>query len=145
VVVRDDRWRELTADECRKLLSERHLGRLALVDQDGPVVFPVNYVFDRLAVVFRTDPGTKLDAAARGARVAFEVDAINEANRTGWSVLVRGEAVAVRGPDELRRLRTLPLYPWAPGSREHYVRILPSVVSGRLIGLPEDLPPNWWG
>jgi len=143
--VRDDRWRELTPDECRKLLAEHHLGRLALVDQDGPVVFPVNYVFHRLAVVFRTDPGTKLDAAACGARVAFEVDAVDEANGTGWSVLVRGEAVAVTDPAELRRLRALPLYPWAPGDRAHYVRILPSVVSGRLIGLPEDLPPNWWG
>ena len=143
--MRDDRWRELTPDECRKLLAEHHLGRLALVDQDGPVVFPVNYVFHRLAVVFRTDPGTKLDAAACGARVAFEVDAVDEANGTGWSVLVRGEAVAVTDPAELRRLRALPLYPWAPGDRAHYVRILPSVVSGRLIGLPEDLPPNWWG
>ena len=143
--MRDDRWRELTPDECRKLLAEHHLGRLALVDQDGPVVFPVNYVFHRLAVVFRTDPGTKLDAAACGARVAFEVDAVDEANGTGWSVLVRGEAVAVTDPGELRRLRALPLYPWAPGDRAHYVRILPSVVSGRLIGLPEDLPPNWWG
>jgi len=143
--VRDDRWRELTPDECRKLLAEHHLGRLALVDQDGPVVFPVNYVFHRLAVVFRTDPGTKLDAAACGARVAFEVDAVDEANGTGWSVLVRGEAVAVTDPGELRRLRALPLYPWAPGDRAHDVRILPSTVSGRLIGLPEDLPPNWWG
>jgi nitroimidazol reductase NimA-like FMN-containing flavoprotein (pyridoxamine 5'-phosphate oxidase superfamily) len=144
-VVGDDRWRELTADECRTRLAERHLGRLALLDGDGPVIFPVNYVFDRLAVVFRTGPGTKLDAAAGGGPVAFEVDAVDEANRTGWSVLVRGDAVAVTDPGELRRLRTLPLYPWAPGDRRHYVRIVPRMVSGRLIALPEDLPPNWWG
>jgi nitroimidazol reductase NimA-like FMN-containing flavoprotein (pyridoxamine 5'-phosphate oxidase superfamily) len=38
------------------------------------VVFPVNYVLDRHTVVFRTEPGTKLHAAARGSRVCFEVD-----------------------------------------------------------------------
>jgi hypothetical protein len=27
------------------------------------VIFPVNYVFDRDLIVFRTDPGSKLDAA----------------------------------------------------------------------------------
>jgi nitroimidazol reductase NimA-like FMN-containing flavoprotein (pyridoxamine 5'-phosphate oxidase superfamily) len=46
------------------LLAERHLGRLALTDPDGPVIFPVNYAVDEGAVVFRTDPGTKLDALA---------------------------------------------------------------------------------
>ncbi len=143
--MRDDRWRELTVEECRKLLGERHLGRLALVDQDGPVVFPVNYAFDRLMIVFRTDPGTKLDAAVRGARVAFEVDAVDEANRTGWSVLVRGDAFEVTDRSDLERLRALPLYPWAPGERGHYVRIAPWAVSGRRIGLPDHLPSNWWG
>jgi len=143
--VRDERWHELTVQECRALLGERHLGRLALLDADGPVVFPVTYVFDRLGVVFRTDPGTKLDAAVRGARVAFEVDAVDEATRTGWSVLVRGDAAEVTDPRDLERVRALPLYPWAPGRRAHYVQIAPSQVSGRRIGLPHDLPSNWWG
>jgi hypothetical protein len=30
-------------------------------------------------VVFRTDEGTKLDAACRGSRVAFEIDGADEA------------------------------------------------------------------
>jgi uncharacterized protein len=51
--------------ECRKLLAERHLGRLAIVDWDGPMIFPVDYVFDQDLVIFRTDPGTKLDAPHR--------------------------------------------------------------------------------
>ena len=33
------------------------------------MILPVNYVVDRDAPVFRTDPGTKLDAAAEGAAV----------------------------------------------------------------------------
>src|SRR6266511_2577554 len=63
----DDRWQELSDAECRRLLGERHLGRLALVDADGPVIFPVNYAFAAGTVVFRTDPGGKLDAVAGGA------------------------------------------------------------------------------
>src|SRR5215217_5192889 len=75
--VRDACLEELTDTECRNLLAERHLGRLALVDAQGPVIFPVNYVFDQGSVVFRTDAGTKLDAAADATPVAFEVDAVH--------------------------------------------------------------------
>jgi len=144
--VRDHRWQELTEDECRKLLGERHLGRLALVDADGPVILPVNYTLDEGAVVFRTDPGSKLDPAAAGATtVAFEVDAVDERDRTGWSVVVRGRAGEVSEPADLQRLRALPLYPWAPGAKARYVRIRSASVTGRRIALPADLPFTWWG
>jgi uncharacterized protein len=143
--VGDHRWQELTDEECRRLLGERHLGRLALVDADGPVILPVNYTLDQGSVVFRTDPGSKLDAAAAGATVAFEVDAADERDRTGWSVVVRGRAGEVSDPADLERLRALPLYPWAPGAKAHYVRIRPASVTGRRIALPADLPFTWWG
>jgi nitroimidazol reductase NimA-like FMN-containing flavoprotein (pyridoxamine 5'-phosphate oxidase superfamily) len=70
------RWQELTRSECFALLARERLGRVAVVDDRGPVVFPVNFVVDRHMVVFRTDDGTKLDAACRGSRVAFEIDGI---------------------------------------------------------------------
>jgi nitroimidazol reductase NimA-like FMN-containing flavoprotein (pyridoxamine 5'-phosphate oxidase superfamily) len=143
--VGDHRWQELTDDECRRLLGERHLGRLALVDADGPVILPVNYTLDEGSVVFRTDPGSKLDAAAAGAAVAFEVDAADERDRTGWSVVVRGQAGEVSEPTDLERLHALPLYPWAPGAKARYVRIRPTSVTGRRIALPADLPFTWWG
>jgi hypothetical protein len=38
------------------------------------MIFPVNSIFDHDLVVFRTDPGTKLDAAREREWVAFEVD-----------------------------------------------------------------------
>ena len=38
----DTRIEELAEDECRRLLAEHHLGRLALVDNRGPLVLPVN-------------------------------------------------------------------------------------------------------
>jgi len=89
---------ELDQDECRRLLAERHLGRLAVPDFGGPVIFPVNYVFDQGLVVLRTDPGSKLDAATEREQVAFEVDAVEEATRTGWSVVVRGTLAEITDP-----------------------------------------------
>ena len=50
--------------------------------------------------------------------------------------MVRGEAVEVTDPAELARLRELPLHPLAPGAKTHYVRILPAMLSGRLISAP---------
>jgi nitroimidazol reductase NimA-like FMN-containing flavoprotein (pyridoxamine 5'-phosphate oxidase superfamily) len=129
-------WQELSKSECFGLLAQEHLGRVAFVDDLGPTVVPVNFVLDRHMVVFRTDEGTKLDAACRGSRVAFEIDGADEVARTGWSVVIRGEATEVTDPAELARLRKLPLYPWAPGAKAHYVRVLPAVLTGRRISAP---------
>ena len=104
-------WQELTKSECFALLSGERLGRVAVVDDQGPAVFPVNFILDRHMVVFRTDEGTKLDAAVRGSRVAFEIDGADEAARAGWSVLIRGEATEVTDPAELARLRKLRISP----------------------------------
>jgi nitroimidazol reductase NimA-like FMN-containing flavoprotein (pyridoxamine 5'-phosphate oxidase superfamily) len=136
------RWQELSKSECFALLARERLGRVAVVDDRGPVVFLVNFVLDRHMVVFRTDEGTKLDAACRGRRVAFEIDGTDTAHRTGWSVLVRGEAIEVTGAAELVRLRKLPLNPWAPGAKTHYVRILPAVLTGRRIWTPGGAAPR---
>jgi len=116
-----------------------------LVDDRGPLALPVNFVLDHYTVLFRTDEGTKLEAASRGGRIGFEVDGVEQATRTGWSVLVRGEVTEVTDPSELARVRRLSLYPWAPGAKARYVRILPTVLTGRRIALPQDAPWTWWG
>jgi uncharacterized protein len=139
------RWQELTRSECFRLLASQHLGRVVLIDELGPAAFPVNYVVDGHTVLFRTDEGSKLDAALRGARVAFQIDGVDEASRTGWSVLVRAEAVEVIDSDDLARVCELPLYAWAPGAKTHYVRLLPAMLTGRRIAVPDDAPSNWFG
>ena len=130
---RPGRIEELTRSECFGLLAGGNLGRVAVVDDYGPVVFPVSFVLDRHTVVFRTEPGTKLHAAGRGSRVCFEADGTDTAGRTGWSVIVRGEITEVTDPAELARLRTLPLRVQVPGARDRFVRILPAVLTGRRI------------
>jgi uncharacterized protein len=140
--LRQASWQDLTKSECFELLSGQRLGRVAVVDDRGPIALPVNFILDRHMVVFRTEEGTKLDAASRGSRVGFEVDGTDAATRTGWSVVVRGEAVEVTDPEELARLRELPLQPWAPGNRHRYVRILPAVLTGRRISVPDVMPAS---
>ena len=63
-------WRELSNTECFDLLAGQQLGRLAVVDDLGPMVFPASFVLDRHMVVFRTGEGTKL-ATAVGRREAL--------------------------------------------------------------------------
>ena len=140
------RVQALTVSECRELLKEHHFGRLAFVDAVGvlPVIIPVNYLLDEDTVVFRTDAGSKLDAAVRGAPVAFEVDGVDQDRQVGWSVVVRGRAEVVTDPVKLADLRQTPLVAWHPRANQRYVRIKPSQVIGRRIAIA-DLPPNWWG
>jgi hypothetical protein len=83
--------------------------------------------------VIRTDRGGKLAAAARGAVVAFEADALDPAHQAGWSVTVIGTSQEVTDPDDIARLRRTGLRTWAPGSREHFIRISLEIVSGRYL------------
>jgi nitroimidazol reductase NimA-like FMN-containing flavoprotein (pyridoxamine 5'-phosphate oxidase superfamily) len=96
-----------------------------------PAVFPVNYALDGDAVVFRTAPGTKLEAISRSL-VAFQVDCWAPSG-TGWSVVVEGfaqEVTSADAPGLRERLAALPLRPWAPGDRLHFVRIVPFTITG---------------
>lgn len=126
------RLETISVDECLGLLAGRHVGRIAFVEDGEPKVLPVNYRFHQGAVVFRTDYGALLDAVHLSP-VAFEVDTIDPDHHTGWSVVVHGKAVEAWRPEELDELRQLPLRPWAPGTRGHYVRVLPKAITGRRI------------
>jgi nitroimidazol reductase NimA-like FMN-containing flavoprotein (pyridoxamine 5'-phosphate oxidase superfamily) len=125
----------LERDECLALVGSMSIGRLAVVvDERGPLVVPVNYVLDGEIVVFRSGPGAKLHAL-RDTPVSFEVDLIDPLRRSGWSVLIRGVAHETTEHE----VAHLDLVPWAPGEKHHWIRLLPTAISGRTIRLP-DLP-----
>jgi nitroimidazol reductase NimA-like FMN-containing flavoprotein (pyridoxamine 5'-phosphate oxidase superfamily) len=117
-------------DECLHLLGVHHLGRLAVVIDDQPLVFPVNYALAGRRIVFRTDPGTKLYAAA-GNKVAFEIDGADPLYHDGWSVLVVGRAHEERDPLRLHEFAALPLRPWSAGPKAHWVCIANGAITGR--------------
>lgn len=134
---------ELSREECLELLASHHFGRLAVVMHGAPVIRPVNYVFDPASqsVVFRTARGSKLHALLHAAKASFEIDGIDEAARTGWSVVIQGVTAEVTVPNDIRRLNRLGLQDWAPGPKPHWVHIRASTVSGRRIVLPDEQPP----
>lgn len=127
-------WLEiLSLPECRRLLASQRVGRLAIVVDGHPEIFPLNFTMDGDAVVFRTEKGAKLSALREHLDAAFEVDEVDQASRTGWSVLVVGEVEHVTAAPELKRLRALPVEPWALGEKDHWVRLKPQRISGRRI------------
>ena len=135
--LRDDRTgiEVIDPDLCRRLLAADEVGRLAVVSGGAPVILPVNYVLDGDNIVFRTAPGSKLDAAGRSPG-CFEIDAFDRTTRHGWSVVVSGrlEEVDEYSPRELARLRSLKVSPWAAGERDHWLRLVPSRITGRRVG-----------
>ena len=115
-----------------RLLGCTTVGRVAVTIGALPAIFVVNYVLADGAIVFRTGEGTKLKAALDRAVVAFEADLTDPVHHQGWSVQAIGvaeeftpDAADFEGPS-----------PWAPGIRDHLVRIRPEFVSGRRI--PRD-------
>jgi len=127
-------YEELSEPECLALLERAPVGRVGISIQALPAVLPVNYVVVGRDVVFRTVPGTKLDAATTGTVVAFEADHYDPERRDGWSVLVRGVAHEVTDDAELAGLRALPLEPWAlDGEADRFVRVTTTMMSGRRI------------
>src|SRR3954452_17537637 len=123
-------------EECVRLLGTQEVGRIGFVDHGAPDILPVNYAMDGDAVVFATATGTKLWSSER-APVAFEVDATDAESRTGWSVVIHGQAqeeTTLDAPELLHRVKALAVHPWAGGDRPHLVRIVPRTISGRRVG-----------
>jgi uncharacterized protein len=54
----------LSEQECRWLLGQAHVGRVAVGAGALPAVFPVNYALVGDEILFFTGEGTKLRAAA---------------------------------------------------------------------------------
>jgi transcriptional regulator with XRE-family HTH domain len=124
---------ELDPAECRTLLYDHGVGRVAVAGPAGPAILPVNYDVVDGAVVFRTAPGSAPSLAA-GAEAAFEVDQIDEALGRGWSVLVVGPATEVTDATTVHRLDARAhTGPWAGGERAVWVRVEPARVTGRRI------------
>ena len=132
--------KQLTRNECLRLMASVPVGRIIYTRQALPAVELVNFAVEAGDIVIRTDRSGKLSAATRGAVVAFETDSVDPARHIGWSVTAIGHAHEVTDPDEIGRLEQLGLSSWAPGEREHFIRISPGILNGRrLVRGPEQM------
>ncbi|WP_326580211.1 pyridoxamine 5'-phosphate oxidase family protein [Actinacidiphila glaucinigra] len=131
----------LSERECWERLGTHGIGRVAHTagtGEEAPVLVPVNFLVDGRTVVYRTDPAGAA-AVAPGTKLAFETDFVDEGNRLGWSVLVRGAAEPITDAAAAEALGRRPGgEPWAGGTRALWIRVVPGEVSGRAI---RSLPP----
>jgi nitroimidazol reductase NimA-like FMN-containing flavoprotein (pyridoxamine 5'-phosphate oxidase superfamily) len=127
---------EISAEECHRRLAAGGVGRFLFVEPGrGPVAMPVNFAMDGRDVVFRTARSGGIVSALHEQPVSFDVDHMDDALGTGWSVLLTGDAVPISDPAELDRVVTLHIEPWAGGDRPLYVRFRAREVTGRVIQL----------
>jgi nitroimidazol reductase NimA-like FMN-containing flavoprotein (pyridoxamine 5'-phosphate oxidase superfamily) len=122
---------DLSLDDCLELLEAHHVGRIAVLKDDAPIILPVNYVLVRPSgltwVAFRTRLGGIIESSE--LQVAFEVDEIDDATRTAWSVLVRGTLHHV-DPDAADYRHRFKVEPWVEG-RDTWMIIQPFFIEGR--------------
>jgi len=132
--------------ECLELLSQVAVGRVGASIDALPVILPVHFALFGDAVLFRTIPGTKLDAATIGAVVAFQADAYDSVSVTGWSVLLQGIASEVNDEWGEGRAGSVSIRAWLSAHQaSHLVRVEATNVSGRRFriagkGSGKDLP-----
>jgi nitroimidazol reductase NimA-like FMN-containing flavoprotein (pyridoxamine 5'-phosphate oxidase superfamily) len=125
--------------ECLRLVSSGVLGRLAYAGRFGLTVMPVNYKLHEGSIVFRTahhsptDEDLRTGIAGAEYKVAFEVDEVDPATQAGWSVLIQGSAHHVDSESERLSVLEAGVDAWAGGDREHFLRIIPTRVTGRRI------------
>ena len=126
---RDEVVEELLPVACLRLLTTQTVGRLAIRDQQGIDVFPVNYVVTDGEIFFRSGPGTKMVRLTAAPEVTFEADGEEEGRL--WSVVVRGVAERLGRDDQIQSSRVEAVSTSHPTEKFNYVRIRPLKISGR--------------
>ena len=143
VMERRTRLEDMPLIGCDRHLRTETIGRVAVMVDGHPEIFPVNYAVDeRGDIYFRTDPGTKLSAVATAPTIAFEIDGFDEDNELGWSVLAVGPARWLTSPAQIAHVRTLRLQPWAAGEKANVVRLSPTKLTGRRIFRQQSADPH---
>lgn len=128
----------LSHAEAVALLETQEVGRLVYTRRALPAVIPVNYAVRGGAILIWTGSGSSLAQAVRGSVVAFQTDELDRAMHSGWSVTVIGSAQLVTDEAQRARARIDGPVPWAPGVKEHLIRIPLTIVTGRWLGVRDS-------
>jgi nitroimidazol reductase NimA-like FMN-containing flavoprotein (pyridoxamine 5'-phosphate oxidase superfamily) len=134
-----ERIEALDEADCLTLIAPGGIGRIAYAGRYGQTVLPVNYQLLDNTIVFRTGEDSPLEQDLQtGIRhaewqVAFEIDEIDLAAKGGWSVLIQGHAHHVDSDTEREAVRKTGVQPWSGGAKEHYIRVVPTRITGRRV------------
>jgi hypothetical protein len=120
---------DLGEDECWQLLASGPIGRIAWVSSGRPIIIPVNFTVEGRTIYVRTSPYSALVREADDCQVAFQVDDIDPATRSGRTMMAQGRArirypgpMTPRGPD---------VDVWPSGAKAATIVIEVAEVSGR--------------
>lgn len=119
----------LSQHDCWEAMRSADVGRLGVIIDGHPEIFPVNFVVDHGTAVFRSAEGSKVDGALSGQPLAFEADGVDDGR--AWSVLVKGYAEWPHDVDDAISVVALPLFPWQAGEKNRFVRVVPTEITGR--------------
>jgi nitroimidazol reductase NimA-like FMN-containing flavoprotein (pyridoxamine 5'-phosphate oxidase superfamily) len=132
----------LSTDECWRLLACQQIGRLAVADDEGVHIFPVNYLVDGGAIAIRSEANALIRCAPLH-RVEFEVDHIDCDDGTGWAVVADGTAQLITDALDTVSEHTRALTPpnWSHRPKPEWLRIdVTHIVGVRLVGdLGDDI------
>jgi nitroimidazol reductase NimA-like FMN-containing flavoprotein (pyridoxamine 5'-phosphate oxidase superfamily) len=124
--------RELSPAECRDLLQDGGVGRVAFRSPSGQQIVPVNFQVHDDSIIFRTTPYTELGLHGPGTNAAFEVDNLDAEHQAGWSVVARGRLQVVSNAEEGKAIRRdADPEPWAWGVRRLYMKLPMNNLTGR--------------
>lgn len=124
---------ELDENECWKLIGDHTIARIAWQGSAGPTVIPVNYAFDGDRFRIRTAAYSAMARECDDTVVAIEVDQVDEQERSGWSVLVRGHCHIEFDQPRHGDTGAEDAEPWPTGHHPLQLVIEPSEVHGRRI------------
>jgi nitroimidazol reductase NimA-like FMN-containing flavoprotein (pyridoxamine 5'-phosphate oxidase superfamily) len=130
----------LTRAECRALLPDATVGRLAVPTPNFPTVEPVSFAVVDGEVVVAVRAGSAADAVPAGTVLSFEADVLDNARHGGWSVVVSGP-VEDLDDDTAPSVRPL-LSPWPVADNDRLLLIRAERITGQRIVTGADVLPN---
>ncbi|MFH8491242.1 pyridoxamine 5'-phosphate oxidase family protein [Streptomyces longisporoflavus] len=130
-----DRVRELDRHESLRLLARASVGRIVHTRDALPAVCLVHFSLDGdTTVLVRVAADSELTRALDGAVVAFEADEIDEIDTaacSGWSVVVIGRSTVANDPAVHERLSRSGPDARAGSPTDVLVRVEAELVTGR--------------
>jgi uncharacterized protein len=123
----------LSRYECWRLVTEASgpdgIARVVWSGPDGPAIVPVNFTVADGFIWFQTTPGSRLARECCDQQVLIEVDQVDTASHTGWSVVVMGAATCLPSAADPGLMRNLVV--WPNGPRQLLLKVEPDELTGR--------------
>jgi len=128
----------LDADECRKLLANGRVGRIALTNRALPLIVPVKFAVLGDDIVLRAATERMEQSALHGHVVCLQSDGVYASGSDGWSVIVTGPLGVVDDPIQIEMARHLELERWSKRHHGVLAYLHTEMISGRRFALSDQ-------